>query len=54
MSSSAGNTVQRKDPCQAAGTAASWTVSASSNATPGNAAGTNNFVYELVELHNDN
>jgi len=71
MSSSAGNTVQRKDPCQAAGTAASWTVSAAGSANPGigagagcakgvvinefsDALGTNNFVYEFVELHNDN
>jgi len=71
MSASAGNTVQRKDPCLAANLTSSWTVSASSNATPGtgagagcakgmvinefsDAAGTGNFVYEFVELHNDN
>jgi hypothetical protein len=70
MPSSAGSTVQRKDPCLAAGTSASWTITASSNATPGSgagagcakgvvinefadAAGTNNFVYEFIELHND-
>jgi Lamin Tail Domain len=66
----AGSTVQRKDPCLAAGTSSSWTITASSNATPGSgagagcakgvvinefsdAAGTGNFVFEFIELHND-
>jgi hypothetical protein len=70
MPSTAGSTVQRKDPCLAAGSSSSWTISASSNATPGSGAGagcakgvvinefsdatgTNNFVYEFIELHND-
>jgi hypothetical protein len=70
MPSAAGSTVQRKDPCLAAGTSASWTLSATTAATPGSgagagcakgvvinefsdASGTNNFVYEFIELHND-
>ena len=70
MPSAAGSTVQRKDPCLAAGTGTSWTTTASSNGTPGSGAaagcargvvinefsdalGTNNFVYEFIELHND-
>ena len=70
MPASALSTVQRKDPCLAAGTSSSWTITASSNATPGSgagagcakgvvinefsdAAGTGNFVFEFVELHND-
>jgi hypothetical protein len=70
MPSAALSTVQRKDPCLAAGTSSSWTISASSNATPGSgagagcakgvvinefsdAAGTGNFIYEFIELHND-
>ena len=70
MPSAAGSTVQRKDPCLAAGASTSWTTSASSNGTPGGGAaagcakgvvinefsdalGTNNFVYEFIELHND-
>ncbi len=70
MPSSALSTVQRKDPCLAAGTSSSWTITASSTATPGSgagagcvrgvvinefadAAGTGNFIYEFVELHND-
>jgi hypothetical protein len=70
MPSAAGSTVQRKDPCLAAGTSTSWTTTASSNGTPGSGAGagcakgvvinefsdalgTNNFVYEFIELHND-
>ena len=70
MPSSALSTVQRKDPCLVPGTSASWTVTASSTATPGSgagagcakgvvinefsdAAGTGNFIYEYIELHND-
>jgi ribosomal protein L12E/L44/L45/RPP1/RPP2 len=70
MPASALSTVQRKDPCLAAGTSSSWTITASANATPGSgagagcakgvvinefadAAGTGNFVFEFVELHND-
>lgn len=70
MPASALSTVQRKDPCLAAGTSSSWTITASSNATPGSgagagcakgvvinefsdAAGTGNFIYEFIELHND-
>lgn len=59
--------VRRNDPCLAAGTAASWTVGASSSATPGTGAGAgcgtglvinefsdaSNYVYEFVELHWD-
>lgn len=68
--SSANQSLRRKDPCQAAGLAASWNVGATTTATPGSgagvgcakgvvinefsdAAGTGNFVYEFVELHND-
>lgn len=40
MGSAAGTTLQRKDPCQAAGTAASWTTTTASTATPGRGAGT--------------
>jgi hypothetical protein len=67
---SANQSLRRKDPCQAAGLAASWNVGATSTATPASgagvgcakgvvinefsdAAGTGNFVYEFVELHND-
>ncbi|HEX7183442.1 MAG TPA: hypothetical protein VF756_16535 [Thermoanaerobaculia bacterium] len=39
MSASAGNTVQRRDPCLSSSKSASWTVSASSNGTPGSGAG---------------
>jgi len=70
MASAAGNSVQRKDPCLSAAASASWTVVASSSATPGagagagcakgvvinefsDALGTGNFIYEFVELHND-
>ena len=70
MPSAAGSTVQRKDPCLAAGSSASWTISSSTAATPGSgagagcakgvvinefsdAAGTGNFIYEFIELHND-
>jgi len=70
MPSAAASTVQRKDPCLAAGSSASWTISATTAATPGSGAGagcakgvvinefsdadgTNNFVYEFIELHND-
>jgi hypothetical protein len=70
MASAASKSVQRKDPCNAAGTTASWNVLATTSATPGSGAGagcakgvvinefsdadgTNNFVYEFVELHND-
>lgn len=66
----ASQSLRRKDPCQAAGLAASWNVGATTTATPGSgagvgcakgvvinefsdAAGTGNFVYEFVELHND-
>lgn len=38
MATSAGNTVQRTNPCGAAGTASSWSVSASGSATPGSGA----------------
>jgi hypothetical protein len=71
MSSAAGNSVQRKDPCLAANLSTSWNVTSASSATPGTGAGagcakgvvinefsdalgTNNFVYEFVELHYDN
>ncbi|MCU1245747.1 MAG: hypothetical protein JWN02_1657 [Acidobacteria bacterium] len=70
QSSSAGQSIQRKDPCQAAGLTASWNVLTSTSGTPGSGAGagcahgmvinefsdatgTNNFVYEFIELHND-
>jgi hypothetical protein len=46
MPSSAGSTVQRKDPCLAAGSSASWTISSTTAAT-------GNFIYEFIELHND-
>jgi hypothetical protein len=39
MPSAAGSTLQRKDPCLAAGTASSWTTSAAGSATPGSGAG---------------
>lgn len=38
MGSSAGSTFQRKDPCLAANLSTSWTVTASSAATPGTGA----------------
>ena len=70
MGSSAGTTLQRKDPCLAANLSTSWTTATASSATPGTGAGagcakgvvineladalgTGNFVYEFVELHND-
>jgi endonuclease I len=67
MASSAGQSLRRNDPCLAAGTAASWTVGASSTATPGTGAGAgcgtglvvnefsdaSNYVFEFVELHWD-
>jgi hypothetical protein len=40
MPASALSTVQRKDPCLAAGKSGSWTITASANATPGSGAGT--------------
>jgi hypothetical protein len=39
MSSSAGQSLRRNDPCAAAGTTSSWTVGATSTATPGSGAG---------------
>ncbi len=39
MASAAGTSVRRKDPCQAANLAASWTVGTASTATPGTGAG---------------
>ena len=39
MPSSGGSTVQRKDPCNSPSASASWTVTASSNGTPGSGAG---------------
>ena len=39
MPASAGSTVQRKDPCLAAGKSTSWTITASANGTPGSGAG---------------
>jgi hypothetical protein len=70
MGSSAGTTLQRKDPCLAANLSTSWTTSTASSATPGTGAGagcargavinefadalgTGNFIYEFIELHND-
>jgi hypothetical protein len=70
MSASAGQSLQRKDPCNTASAQASWNILASTAATPGtgaaagcakglvidefsDATGTNNFVYEFVELHWD-
>ncbi len=70
MGSSAGSTLQRKDPCLAANLSTSWTTTAASTATPGtgaaagcakgvvinelaDAVGTGNFIYEFIELHND-
>mgnify|MGYP001202659464 CR=1 FL=1 len=67
----AGQSLQRKDPCNAVGKTASWTIGATTAATPGrgagagcaggvkinefsDAGGTNSYVYEFVELHNDN
>jgi hypothetical protein len=40
MSSSAGQSYRRKDPCLAAGQLSSWTVGADSNANPGSGAAT--------------
>jgi len=70
MSSSAGQSLRRKDPCNTIGSSASWNIGATTLATPGSgagagcakgiainefsdAAGTGNYVYEFVELHND-
>jgi Big-like domain-containing protein len=70
MSSAAGQSIRRNDPCLAAGSASSWTIGATTTATPGSgagtgcgkgpvinefsdAAGTGNYIYEFVELHND-
>ena len=68
MPSSAGRNVKRNDPCLSAGAASSWTVSATTNATPGSssAAGcakgvvinefsdaSSSFTFEFIELHND-
>ncbi len=39
MPAGAGKTLQRKDPCQAAGKSTSWTTTAASAATPGSGAG---------------
>jgi beta-lactamase superfamily II metal-dependent hydrolase len=39
MASGAGQSIQRKDPCLAPGTASSWNVVASTSATPGSGAG---------------
>jgi len=39
MASTAGRSLQRKDPCSAAGKSASWTVAADAYATPGSGAG---------------
>jgi Lamin Tail Domain len=39
MSASAGQSIQRKDPCLAANLASSWNVLASSSGTPGSGAG---------------
>ena len=39
MASTAGKSLQRKDPCNAAGKAASWTVGADTSGTPGGGAG---------------
>ncbi len=39
MSSAAGQSLRRKDPCNAAGTSGSWTIGASSTANPGSGAG---------------
>lgn len=40
MTASAGSTVQRRDPCLSVSASASWTITASSTATPGRTAGT--------------
>ncbi len=40
MSSSAAQSLQRKDPCNSAGTSTSWTIGASTAGTPGRGAGT--------------
>jgi len=67
MASGAGQSLRRNDPCLAAGTAASWTVGASTTGTPGTGAGAgcgtglvinefsdaSNFIHEFVELHWD-
>jgi hypothetical protein len=70
MSASGGQSLRRIDPCNAPGSSSSWTIGATTTATPGSgagagcakgpvinefsdAAGTGNFVYEFVELHND-
>ncbi len=39
MASSAGQSLRRNDPCAAAGAAGSWTVGATTTATPGSGAG---------------
>ena len=39
MASTAGKSLRRKDPCNAAGKSASWTIAADSYATPGSGAG---------------
>ena len=51
MASSAGHSIQRKDPCLPANQAASWNILASSSGF--DALGTGNFVYEFLELHYD-
>ena len=70
MASSAGNSVQRKDPCLSPTASSNWNVFASTSGTPGTGAaagcakgvvinefsdalGTGNFIYEFIELHND-
>jgi hypothetical protein len=69
MAAAGGQSIRRVDPCLAPGTASSWTVATTganpgSGAGAGcakglvinefsDATGTNNFVYEFVELHND-
>jgi hypothetical protein len=70
MSSSGNQSIRRNDPCLAPGLASSWTVGATTTATPGSgagagcakgpvinefsdAAGSGNFIYEFLELHND-
>jgi hypothetical protein len=68
MPSSAARDLKRKDPCAVAGASSNWTTTATTTATPGSGAASGcakgviinefsdaitNFVFEFVELHND-
>lgn len=72
MAEKAGQSIQRRDPCNSPSATASWFVLASSSGTPGSGAGagdgcakgvvinefsdalgTGNYIYEFIELYND-